>query len=88
MTMDKTEGNWNEMVREINSAAESTLEEKERTRLEALYGDVWDTEQLRKEFKVESFMAPYVIVTKLSDNKRGTLCFQHSPRFYFNWQEE
>jgi hypothetical protein len=45
----------------------------------------WDTQQLGAEFVVHSFLAPFVLVTRKSDGKRGTLEFTHSPRFYFNF---
>jgi hypothetical protein len=56
-----------------------------REELEARYGQVWDTAQLREDFEVLSFLAPAVIVLRKSDGQRGTLLFQHLPRFYFAW---
>ena len=63
----------------------STPEEKAalRKQLETDYGQVWDTDQLREEFTVDSFCAPCVIVIRKRDNKKGTLEFTHMPRFYF-----
>jgi len=58
-----------------------------REELEKTYEKVWDTEQLRAEFKVLGFMAPYVVVERLSDGKKGSLLFQHEPRFYFEFEE-
>ena len=46
----------------------------------------WDTEQLRDEFEVLGFAAPFVKVRRKSDNVEGTLEFTHSPRFYFNFE--
>jgi hypothetical protein len=51
-------------------------------------GPTWDTQKLQEEFKVLSFMAPFVIVERKSDGKKGTLEFTHSPRVYFNFQED
>ena len=31
------------------------------------------------------FMAPYVVVRRKSDGQRGSLMFQHDPRFYFSF---
>lgn len=45
----------------------------------------WDTAQMSELFVVHSFLAPFVIVTRKSDNKRGTLEFTHHPRWYFNF---
>jgi len=65
------------------------LEEREQFKddLVGTYGAVWDTGQMTEEFKVETFMAPYVIVRRRSDGVKGTLKFTHRPRFYFQWQE-
>jgi hypothetical protein len=48
----------------------------------------WDTEALREAFEVLAFMAPFVVVRRRSDGVKGTLEFTHSPRVYFNWQED
>lgn len=56
--------------------------------LAATTGPTWDTKALAAEFTVRGFMAPFVIVRRKSDGKNGTLEFQHSPRVYFNWQED
>jgi hypothetical protein len=63
-------------------------QEAEKETFEKQYGQVWDTDQLRQDFEVNSFLAPYVFVTRKSDKKRGYLMFQHSPRFYFSFQME
>lgn len=60
---------------------------KELEALTAKYGTVWSTGGLTKEFIVDSFKAPYVFVTRKSDGVKGTLLFQHSPRYYFDFQE-
>ncbi len=54
-----------------------------REALETLYGKVWDTEELAKEFEVIGFLAPFVAVRRKSDGQKGSLEFQHHPRFYF-----
>ena len=48
----------------------------------------WDTEQLREEFEVIGFMAPFVAVRRKSDGARGSMEFTHSPRFYFNFVKD
>jgi hypothetical protein len=59
----------------------------ERPDLEVRYGkgSVWDTEELQRDFAVRSFLAPFTIVVRKSDGVQGTLLFQHSPRFYFEF---
>jgi hypothetical protein len=56
--------------------------------LSATYGQIWNTEALRQDFEVLGFMAPFVVVREKATGKTGSLEFCHSPRFYFNWQED
>jgi hypothetical protein len=76
---DPTEAIRRERLAEINAEPGS------REALEAEYGQVWDTEQLTREFEVIGFMAPLVGVRRRSDGVKGSLEFQHRPRFYFNF---
>lgn len=55
---------------------------------EALPEKTWTTDELTKEFAVLGFMAPYVVVRRISDGKKGSLMFRHSPRVYFGWTED
>jgi hypothetical protein len=48
----------------------------------------WNTQQLKEEFEVHSFLAPFVFVTRKSDKVKGSLEFTHSPRWYFNFKGE
>lgn len=57
-----------------------------RATLEARYGQVWDTDELDRDFEVVGFMAPFVVVVRKADGVKGSLEFQHSPRFYFNFK--
>ncbi len=79
---DPTEGIRRQMVAEINSAPGS------REVLEATWGRVWDTGEMCEEFEAIGFMAPLIVVRRKSDGKRGSLMFQHSPRYYLNWSED
>jgi hypothetical protein len=45
----------------------------------------WDTDQLREEFEVIGFAAPFVVVRRLADGVKGSMEFTHNPRFYFNF---
>lgn len=58
----------------------------ERTDLEIHVGHVWSTKELTRDFDVISFLAPYVSVVRKIDGQKGTLKFQHLPRFYFNFK--
>jgi hypothetical protein len=79
-TIDITETVRRGLCAKINS------ERSERELLEDKYGQVWDTGEMQKDFSVESFAAPLIIVSRKSDGTRGTLFFQHSPRFYWGFK--
>jgi hypothetical protein len=67
---------------------EINAEPGSREALEAQFGQVWDTDELGRDFQVIGFMAPLVVVRRISDGVKGSLEFQHGPpRLYFNWQQ-
>jgi len=66
--------------------AEINAEPSPKDALEAEHGKVWATDELAEEFEVVGFMAPLVVVRRKSDGVKGSLEFQHQPRFYFNFQ--
>jgi hypothetical protein len=78
---DPTESIRRQQLAEINAVPGS------REALEAGHGQVWDTQELGRDFRVEGFLAPYVIVRRKSDGQRGSLLFQHNPRFYFSFEQ-
>jgi hypothetical protein len=45
----------------------------------------WTTDELREEFEVIGFMAPFCVVRRKADGKKGSMEFTHNPRFYFNF---
>jgi hypothetical protein len=81
-TRDDTEQIRRDLVRQINGALQS------RESLKSAYGQVWDTEELARDFAVEGFAAPFVVVVRKIDQVKGSLQFQHSPRFYYAFQPE
>jgi hypothetical protein len=52
-------------------------------------GPRWDTATLQRDFTVEGFAAPYVVVRRKSDGARGTLQFVQTEtgRWYFDFAE-
>ena len=78
--IDETETIRRNLVATINAEPGS------REYLEAQHGQVWDTNQLQEDFEVLGFMAPIIAVRRKSDGVKGSLFFQHGPRFYFNFQ--
>jgi len=77
---DDTEQIRRDLVRQINGAPQS------RESLERAYGQVWDSEELARDFEVHAFAAPFVVVVHKADGVKASLRFQHSPRFYYAFQ--
>ena len=77
---DPTEGARRQRLREINAEA------GERAEMERRYGQVWTTAGLARDFTVIGFMAPILAVRRKGDGVKGSLEFQHQPRYYFNFQ--
>jgi hypothetical protein len=77
----------NEAVREALSSIINSMAD-DREELEDIHGQVWDTNQLTQDYAVEGFAAPFVVVRRKSDGVRGTLTFQHSPRYYYDFTPE
>jgi hypothetical protein len=75
---DPTEAIRKELVAQIEPGS--------REALESQHGQVWDTNQLREDFEVLGFGAPLVVVRRKSDGQKGSLFFQHSPRYYFGFE--
>jgi len=82
MGNDTTENIRREMVKELNAAP------KGRAELELKHGQVWDTQELGRDYEVIGFLAPLVMVRRRSDAVLGTLFFQHEPRFYFGFSPD
>jgi hypothetical protein len=80
--IDPTEDARRVLVAVINGQA------AERDGLERQYGQVWNTSELADDFEVVGFAAPFVVVKRKADDKLGSLMFQHSPRYYFSFQED
>ena len=85
ITNDPTEEVRRNRLAELSGAVESQNPTTERQHLEAQHGQVWDTPELSNDFEVIGFMAPYVVARRKSDGRKGSLEFQHMPRFYFNF---
>jgi len=74
-----------ENIRRVLTATINS-EQAERAALEAKYGQVWDTTEVQCDFTVNGFMAPFISIVRKSDGVKGTLVFQHSPRFYWGFE--
>ena len=58
-----------------------------KTELIERYGKIWNTDQATEEFMFHGFAAPFVSVTRRSDNVKGSLRFTHMPRYYYDFQK-
>jgi hypothetical protein len=57
--------------------------------LKAAVGEpCWSTEELQRDFEVLGFCMGLCVVRRRSDDVRGSLEFNHSPRVYFNFEAE
>jgi hypothetical protein len=79
---DPTEAARRQLVAEINAMPWP------REHLEARYGQVWDPHQLKLEFEVIGFRAPFVVARRRSDGVLGSLMFQNEPRLYFSFEPD
>ena len=82
MGNDATENIRRELVRKLNA------EPKGRAALELKHGQVWDTQELGRDYEVIGSSPPLVMVRRRSDAVLGTLFFQHEPRFYFGFSPD
>lgn len=76
-----------ETIRRALSVA-INIEPGSREDLESRYGEVWDTSQLQEHFTVLGFCSPFVVASRKLDGTKGSLLFQHSPRFYHSFKPE
>lgn len=81
--MDMIEQIRRERQAELNNAPAT-----DREIAEARHGQVWDTDQMQAEFAPIGFSAPFIVVTRKADGAKGSLEFQHAPRFYFNFVQD
>jgi hypothetical protein len=84
---DETEQYRRARISELNSGLTENKDAR-RAELEAQYGQVWSTDEVRQDFEILGFMAPFVVARNRATGKKGSLEFCHSPRFYFGWQQE
>ena len=54
--------------------------------LEEIYGQVWNAEELARDFEIGDHMKPLVIVVRKADRKRGTMVYRDKPRYYHSFQ--
>ena len=82
MAMDVTEMIRRRRLVELNGQT------VDRATLAQRHGQVWDPQELGRDFVAIGYLAPYVVVRRKTDGLRGSLEFQPDPRFYSNWKED
>lgn len=60
---------------------------KTREEIAKKYGEVYDCEDIHTAYEIIAFAAPFVYVHNIATGMKGTLMFQHHPRFYFSFKE-
>lgn len=83
MTEDDLESMRRQMWKQLNEQRV-----KDKIEAEEKFGIVWDTQELQRDYTVIGFLAPFVVVYRKSDGKKGSLLFQDSPRYYHSWSED
>ena len=58
-----------------------------RVEAEAVWGQVWNTAELQRDFTIESFAFCLAFGRRKSDNQRVSIDFLPSPRFYHSVRE-
>ena len=76
-----------DVLRMMMTAAVNAVRD-ERADLESVHGQVWNTQELSRDFTVSGFCAPFVVVERKSDGQVGSLMFQHAPRYYFTFKAD
>lgn len=61
---------------------------KNRAELEETEERVWDSDEVRDDFDIVGFKAPFAMAIHIDTNTSGTLLFQDNPRYYFGWNPD
>ncbi len=73
---------------ETESVRRQMLENGQPAHDASLAQPLLDTQQMSELYEVIGFMAPFCVVRRKSDGKKGSLEFTHNPRHYFNFVED
>jgi hypothetical protein len=82
---DASEETRRRLQQAINAGAYEREELEQVAMRMGFEGKVWDTQELSADFEVLGFLAPFVVVVRKSDSQRGSLLFQHYPRYYWGF---
>ena len=96
---EPTSENTRRQLQQMINAGQWEREELEEVaRRMGFEPNVWDTEELKRDFEVHGFLAPFAMVTRKAQHMKrmalpageikGTLLFQHSPRYYWGFTPE
>jgi hypothetical protein len=79
--LDETEETRRQRQAELNAGYGREI-------LESIFGKIYTSDELRAEWEIVGFFAPLVVVKSKADGGLGSFEFQHTPRFYFNYQKD
>jgi hypothetical protein len=92
---DPSEQNRRKLQQMINAGQYERKELEEIAVRMGFESNVWDTEELKRDFEVHGWLAPFVIVTRKAQHMKtmalpsgdikGILLFQHYPRYYWGF---
>jgi hypothetical protein len=78
---------WANQLADIAAArAAGATDDDIRQALAGLYGPIWNTDELIRDFEAIGFAAPLVVVRRRSDGVKGSLRFINDPRTYFSFE--
>ena len=67
---------------------EINFQPRNRLELRRDFGEVWSHHEMAREFDVLLWVCPLVIVIRKRDGAKGSLLYQHRPRFYFRFFQD
>ena len=80
------------MEKQLKKLSDTTPEELAKefffAELEEKYGEVLNTTEATAKYEFKSFLAPFVLVERKSDEVEGLLQFSDYPRYYFDFTEK
>lgn len=59
-----------------------------RLELEAMYGKVWDHDELVQEFEITAIVAPHAVIRRKLDGVVGTVEFQARSMYYHSFRPQ
>lgn len=71
---------------DMDVLAAISLQPRTRAELETEFGEVWDIDELSREFVVTAVIPPKYIVRRISDGAVGSMLMQLRPKLFFHFR--